>query len=136
MPFIELGEYMDSLANAILKSQGEGSGDPESSSGDGEIPRSWLQTIRKKASAYAKKRAFVAAQYSDQAASSPDFSTWELEILNSLSQGRTSEAIAADMHISVNMVKSAIRSVYTKLGAANRADAIRIATEKNLLTGA
>jgi LuxR family maltose regulon positive regulatory protein len=127
MPFIELGEHMFSLVNALLKAGPEGGG----------IPRDWLHSIRRGASAYAKKRSLVAAQYSGRdAAAAPAFSAWELTILNSLSQGRTAEEIAAGMKISVKMVKSAIRSLYTKLGAANRAGAIRAATEKNLLTGA
>jgi DNA-binding NarL/FixJ family response regulator len=37
------------------------------------------------------------------------------------------------MHISVKMVKSAVRSLYVKLGASNRAGAIRTATERGLL---
>jgi DNA-binding CsgD family transcriptional regulator len=37
------------------------------------------------------------------------------------------------MKISIGMVKSAIRSVCFKLGAVNRADAVRIAAVKGLL---
>jgi LuxR family maltose regulon positive regulatory protein len=55
--------------------------------------------------------------------------------LGSLSQGRTSEEIAGDMRIPVKMVKSSIRSLYVKLGATNRADAVRIATAEGLLKG-
>ncbi|MDR2048583.1 MAG: LuxR C-terminal-related transcriptional regulator [Treponema sp.] len=130
MPFIELGEHMYSLTGAFLKARPD---DGESA----EIPAEWLQTIRRKASANAKKRALVKAQYSDRETPAPaDFSQHELAILNSLSQGHTSEEIAGDMRISVKMVKSAIRSLYVKLGAANRADAIRVATERGLLSDA
>jgi LuxR family maltose regulon positive regulatory protein len=76
----------------------------------------------------------VAAQYSGRdAAGSPAFSDWELSILNSLSRGRTGEEIAEDLNISSNVVHSVIRSVYAKLGAVNRADAVRIATARGLL---
>jgi LuxR family maltose regulon positive regulatory protein len=99
------------------------------------IPRKWLQTIRRDASAYAKKRSLVAAHYTSlKTPAAADFSQHELAILNNLSQGHTSEEIADKMHISVKMVKSAIRSLYVRLGATNRADTIRIATERGLLT--
>jgi DNA-binding CsgD family transcriptional regulator len=124
MPFIELGEHMYSLTGALLKAHPDGLG----------ISPEWLQTIRRNASAHAKKRALVKAQYSGRETPAPvDFSQHELAILNSLSQGYTSKEIAGDMRISVKMIKSAIRSLYVKLGAANRADAIRVATERGLL---
>jgi DNA-binding NarL/FixJ family response regulator len=130
MSFIELGDDMYSLAGAILKAP---SAEPQSAESAG-IPREWLQSIRRSASAAAKKCSLVTAQYSGRVTpASPDFSQHELAILDSLSQGRTTEEIAKDMRISVNMVKSAIRSLYVKLGAANRAGAIRIATTRGLL---
>jgi LuxR family maltose regulon positive regulatory protein len=133
MSFIELGKYMVVLIGAVLKAQEEKSAGPES----GGIPKNWLQTIRKKASAFAKKRSFVVAHYSDrEAPASSDFSQHELAILGSLSQGYTSDEIAGNMRISVQMVKSAIRSLYLKLGVTNRAGAVRIATERGLLTNA
>jgi LuxR family maltose regulon positive regulatory protein len=127
MPFIELGEHMYSLAGAFLKARPD----------DSEIPAEWLQSIRRSASASAKKSALIRAQYSGrEAPASADFSQHELAILNSLSQGGTAGKIAGDMHISVQMVKSAIRSLYARLGATNRGGAIRIATERGLLTDA
>ncbi|MDR3167631.1 MAG: LuxR C-terminal-related transcriptional regulator, partial [Treponema sp.] len=136
MPFVELGEYMLGLINAQLKILGEGKdGDAENPDADGGIPREWLNTIRRDASAYAKKRSLIAAQYSGRDAAPPDFSEWEREIINKISQGRTAEEISAGLNISVKMVKSSIRSIYAKLGAVNRADAIRIATSRGLLTG-
>jgi LuxR family maltose regulon positive regulatory protein len=127
MPFVELREYMHSMAGILLKTY------PKGSECFG-FPRKWLETMRRAASAYAKKRSLVAAQYTGRDTDGfPAVSEWELEILSSLSQGRTSEEIAGDMKISLNIIKSAIRSLYTKLGAINRADAIRIATAKGLL---
>jgi LuxR family maltose regulon positive regulatory protein len=132
MPFIELGEDMYGLVNAVLKERAEGKGGAGSVCGG--IPQEWLYTMRRKTSAYAKQRALVAAHYSARESPAfPDVSGWELEILGSLSQGRTSDEIAGEMKISVSMVKSAIRSLYAKLGAANRADAIRIAAAKGLI---
>jgi LuxR family maltose regulon positive regulatory protein len=56
-----------------------------------------------------------------------------MEVLTGLSQGLTREEIAGLSAISVNTVKSTIRSIYNKLGAVNRADAIRIATALGLV---
>jgi LuxR family maltose regulon positive regulatory protein len=131
MPFVELGEDMYGLVNAVLKEKAEGKGGAESACQG--IPQDWLYTIRRKTSAYAKQSSLVAAQYSETAAL-PAVSNWELEILNSLSRGRTSEEITGEMKIPANMIKSAIRSLYVKLGAVNRADAIRIASEKGLIS--
>jgi LuxR family maltose regulon positive regulatory protein len=128
MPFIELGEHMSSLTGAFLKAHPENSG--------GGIPGEWLQTIRRNASASAKKHSLVRVQYTGrETPASADFSQHELAILGSLSLGRTGEEIAGDMNISVKMVKSAIRSLYVRLGVTNRTGAIRIATERGLLPG-
>jgi LuxR family maltose regulon positive regulatory protein len=145
MPFIELGEPMHSLVNAVLKipsetgkaagcsTDGAAGGTAETTGAD-EISRDWLYAIRRDASAYEKKRSLVAAQYSGRDnLLHRNLSEHELDILNRLSQGRTVEEIAREMNISDNMVKSVIRSLYSALGAANRADAIRIATAKGLL---
>ncbi|MDR1144301.1 MAG: helix-turn-helix transcriptional regulator, partial [Spirochaetaceae bacterium] len=147
MPFVELGEYMHSLVSAILKDHPDNlentaanatsfaASNAAANDAIFGIPRKWLQTIRRDASAYAKKRSLVAAQYANRETSVlADFSQHELAILNSLSQGRTSEEIAAAMRTPVKMVKSAIRQLYIKLGASNRAGAVRSATGLGLLT--
>ncbi|MDR1430232.1 MAG: LuxR C-terminal-related transcriptional regulator [Spirochaetaceae bacterium] len=132
MPFIELGDYMHSFLSALLKDHPD---DPANTEIAG-IPRKWLQTIRRDASAYAKKRALVAAQYSGrETPAPPDFSQYELSIVQNLSRGLTSEKIALALQVPVKTVKSAIRRLYSKLGAANRAGAVRSATEKGLLPG-
>jgi DNA-binding NarL/FixJ family response regulator len=134
MSFIELGDDMYSLAGAVLKAPPADPQSAESAESVG-IPREWLQSIRRSASAAAKKCSLVTVQYSGRVTpASPDFSQHELAILDSLSQGHTAEEIADDMRISIKMVKSAIRSLYVKLGVSNRAGAIRVATEKGLLT--
>jgi LuxR family maltose regulon positive regulatory protein len=132
-PFVELGESMHSLVSAVLKDcleekTGGGAGGVEG------IPRNWLYSIRSKASAYAKKCSLVMARYADRDTGGfLDFSEHERTILAGLSCGRTAQKIAADMKISVKMVKSVIRSVYAKLGVTNRAAAVRAATARGLL---
>jgi LuxR family maltose regulon positive regulatory protein len=56
-----------------------------------------------------------------------------MEILTGLSQGLTREELAENGDISINTVKSVIKNVYNKLGAVNRADAVRIATTIGIL---
>jgi LuxR family maltose regulon positive regulatory protein len=129
MPFIELGKDMRSLADAALK---DGS----------NIPREWLEKIRLGASAYAKKLFTVAEQCraeegetvsrpltNDQVALSPR----EKEVLTALLQGMTRVEIAAQTSLSANTVKSITRSIYNKLGALNKADAVRIAAGMDLV---
>ncbi|MDR1576197.1 MAG: LuxR C-terminal-related transcriptional regulator [Treponema sp.] len=137
-PFIELGENMYNLINAVLKS---GSGEkPDGKTACALIKREWLRAIREKASAYAKNLSLAADRCSGRNAPSvtedqgkPCISGHEKAILSLLSQGRTEKEIAGEMKISPQMVKSAVRSLYVKLGASNRADAVRIAAEKGLL---
>jgi LuxR family maltose regulon positive regulatory protein len=57
-----------------------------------------------------------------------------MEVLLGLSQGMTREEIAGLASLSANTVKSITRSVYNKLGAVNRADAVRIAVSLGLVS--
>jgi LuxR family maltose regulon positive regulatory protein len=127
MPFIELGKNMRTLAGAALRDEATA------------IPPAWLEKVRRNASAYAKKLFLVMERYRQpqQTGKVPNpvilLSRREKEVLTGLSQGLTREEIAGLFSISVNTVKSVIRSIYNKLGAVNRADAIRIATSQGLV---
>ena len=127
MPFIELGDDMRFLAGAALALTPD----------DGEyaIPRPWLETMRNKASVYAKKLNKAAEQFGDvrEEEKIPFLKSQELSILTGISQGLTREEIAGEESLSVSSVKNVIKTIYDKLGAINRADAIRIATEMGLL---
>jgi LuxR family maltose regulon positive regulatory protein len=127
MPFTELGRHMRTLADGALR-------DKLSS-----VPREWLLEIRRNASAYAK-RIFAARKVFGPAVRnraetyrSPPLSHREREVLDGLFRGLTREELAGSLAISVNTVKSVIRSIYGKLGAVNRADAIRIAATQGIL---
>ncbi|MDR2133646.1 MAG: LuxR C-terminal-related transcriptional regulator [Treponema sp.] len=124
-PFVELGKDMRTLTSAALKQENL------------PLPRDWLERINREASSYAKKLFFVAEQPRDGAerkfaGEGAALSRREMEILRSLCQGLTRKEMARVSSISINTVKSTIRSIYNKLGAVNRADAVRIATEMNL----
>jgi LuxR family maltose regulon positive regulatory protein len=126
MPFTEMGRYMRSLADGALR-------DNVSS-----VPREWLLEIHRNASAYAK-RIFAARKTFEpvvhsyiETCSLPSLSRREREVLSGLSRGLTREEIAGSLFISINTVKSVVRNIYSKLGAVNRADAVRIATARGI----
>ena len=125
MCFIEIGKDARALVEMALREK------------DCPIPRPWLEKIRRGASAHAK-RLFEAAEYFWErrypaVSRGSGLSPRELAVLTGLSHGLTREEIAGDSEISINTVKSVIKSVYNKLGAVNRADAVRIAVSKGIL---
>jgi LuxR family maltose regulon positive regulatory protein len=125
MPFIEQGNTMRSLAGAALKA------------GSHNIPQPWLETILKNASIYAKKIFLVIQKYQErepaEQASDRTLSFRERKVLIGLSRGQTRKEIAREAALSLNTVKMTITTLYDKLGAVNRADAIRIATAQGIL---
>jgi LuxR family maltose regulon positive regulatory protein len=132
MPFIELGKDMRSLVEAALKDPGFA---------DTAIPRDWLEKIRLGASAFAKKLVIIAEHYRTgdrggaarpPAGGQTALSRREKEVLTAILQGMTREEIAAQTSLSANTIKSVTRSVYNKLGALNKADAVRIASGMDL----
>ncbi|GHV90929.1 hypothetical protein AGMMS50268_14320 [Spirochaetia bacterium] len=145
MPFTELGKDMRTLAEAALKDK------PALHSKAAGIPQAWLEEVRRNAAAYAKKLYTAAELFGKNAAEGYDkgetektrvnktsalptpLSRREKEVLLYLSQGLTREEIAAALNLSINTVKSNVRSIYIKLGAVNRADAIRIAAACGIL---
>ncbi|MFK0160338.1 LuxR C-terminal-related transcriptional regulator [Streptomyces sp. NPDC090493] len=57
----------------------------------------------------------------------------EREVLGRLAQMMSTQEIAADLYVSVNTVKTHLKSIYRKLGVGRRADAVRRARERGLL---
>ncbi|GHT63413.1 helix-turn-helix transcriptional regulator [Spirochaetia bacterium] len=140
MPFTELGKDMRTLAEAALKEKAP------------LLPEAWLKETRRNAAAYAKKLYAAAAQFSRNTAEpsgisivkknrsektspalSNPLSRREKEVLSYLSRGLTRKEIAAALDLSINTIKSNVRSIYNKLGAVNRADAVRIAADTGIL---
>jgi DNA-binding NarL/FixJ family response regulator len=60
--------------------------------------------------------------------------TREIEVLRLLAEGLPNKAIATRLGISDQTVKFHVASVYSKLGAANRTDAVRLAIRQGLVT--
>jgi LuxR family maltose regulon positive regulatory protein len=123
MPFIELGKDMRTLTATALKESA------------GTIPKSWLEDINRKSATYAKRRTHIITEYMqvkgimDTIVISPR----ETEILTDLSHGLSRAEIAANRGLSINTVKMVINSIYSKLGAENVADLIRIAVQRKLI---
>lgn len=124
-PFIEASVHMQPLAELARRH-------PEY-----EFDHAWLEGAAQKATAHAKRIAALKRehqkQYHTPPAQSP-LSSREMEILLELSRGLTREEISQQQYISVNTVKTHIKSIYNKLGALNRADAIRLATLMGILS--
>ena len=119
-PFIELGKDMRTLSASAIKSNRV------------NIPRERLELINRKASAYAKRQSHIASGYKglDKGAS---LSRREREILEDISRGLSRSEIAASRGLSINTIKATVSMVYSKLGACNMAEVIRIAAENELL---
>ncbi|MDR2670689.1 MAG: LuxR C-terminal-related transcriptional regulator [Oscillospiraceae bacterium] len=100
------------------------------------LSKTWLENIHRKSSAYAKKLTLFVKDYrapDREELSAVRLSPREREVLSSLAQGLTRAEIAAALYLSDNTVKGIIKSIYNKLGAVNRADAVRIAADMRLI---
>ncbi|MDR1931434.1 MAG: LuxR C-terminal-related transcriptional regulator [Spirochaetales bacterium] len=127
MPFIELGENMRLLAGAALADE------------KSRIPRLWLENIRNRASAYGKQVSLIVEHYQAEAGEEQKPGVYltrqERSVLSGVSRGLKRKDISVETGLSLNTVRVIISAIYGKLGAVNRADAIRIATAKGLLPG-
>lgn len=57
----------------------------------------------------------------------------EIDVLRCLADGMTTTQIAERLVVSVNTVKTHVRNILAKLNAANRTEAVRIATQRGLI---
>ena len=123
MFFIELGKDLHSLIVAVRE---------QSSS---IIPEEWLEKVDRKASIYAKKTAVVSSVFKDEnnVDDSASLSEREREVLLDLYHGLSREEIATNRYLSINTVKTILRSIFIKLDAYNSVDAIRIGLGKKLI---
>jgi len=123
MPFIQYRKDMRTLTGAALKDAAC------------PIPESWLGNINRKSSALAKKQTHMISEYnlSNNQKEEVTLTKREIRILKELFQGLSRSEIAASQDISTNTVKMFINIIYDKLHASNLVDAIRIATERNII---
>jgi len=123
MPFIELGKNLHPLTSAALHQTECG------------IPNEWLKIIDRKASIYAKKTATILNLFKHEKNIKDNIhlTDREQEVLIDLHHGLSRDEIALNRYLSINTVKTILRSIYIKLDANNNVDAVRIALEKNLI---
>jgi len=125
MQFVEYGSKMRTLIRAARLN------------GYCKIPKEWLDTIYTKSSTYAKQLARVVSAYNQAhelvSGRQAKLSKREMEVLTYLCRGLTRAEIAESCYLSVSTVDNILNKTYDKLGAANSAEVVRIAKEKNLL---
>jgi LuxR family maltose regulon positive regulatory protein len=123
MPFIETGNDMRTVTAAAKRC------------GGGGMPGEWLDDMNRRSATYAKRLSRVVAEYRKDNGMGEDaaLSPRETEVLSGICSGLSRTEVAARLGLSINTVKAIMNIVYTKLGARNTADVIRIAIEKKLI---
>lgn len=123
--FIEAEDHMLHLLK-LAREQKKYAFDPE-----------WLERVEGETAAYVRRVAALRAAYKRQhpvkRAEDNPLTKREAEVLQALSRGLTREEIAVEQFVSVNTVKTFIRSIYNKLNAANRAEAVSIALSQGYI---
>lgn len=125
-PFIEYGHWMRALVGQIQGRQ------------DHPFDPAWLEMVYTKASTYAKrmssfKKAYERVYQSDDGTPQRPLTAREQEVLEYLAQGLKYDEMGDLMGISINGVKKHITSLYNKLGAMNRAEAVYIAMSRGMI---
>lgn len=95
--------------------------------GNHGLDEAWLDTVAGKATTYAKRCNAILQQMNCQSRSKPvtfRLSSREKETLNLLSEGMSREEIGEQMGITIHGVKRHLTSLYEKLGATSRSDAV------------
>lgn len=63
-----------------------------------------------------------------------DLTERERQVLRALAEGRTNNAIASDLHLSVNTVRNYVQAVLTKLGAHSKLEAVATAVREGIIS--
>jgi len=123
MPFIELGKDMRTLVLAAMRDD------------NCEIPRAWLELIKRKSAYYAKNQGLLITAYerTNNTNREIDLSSREREVLRDLYNGLSQSEIATKYDLSVKTIEMVNKNILGKLHAHSKTDVIRIASEKNLV---
>ena len=81
-----------------------------------------------------KITALLSAHQQSQKPAPDSLTRRECEVLNCVAAGKRNKEIAKELFISERTVKFHASSVFAKLGASNRTEAVRIAVSKNLIS--
>ena len=124
-PYIEYGSYMRNMMNNIRKYS------------PCNFDETWISTIKKKSSYYTKQLTNLRKEYLIENDLVKDtevrLTKREMEVLKLLAQGNIIKDISKQLFISMSTTKKHLASIYEKLGAVNRADAIRIASNYKII---
>ncbi|MFF7166754.1 LuxR C-terminal-related transcriptional regulator [Streptomyces sp. NPDC008086] len=96
----------------------------------------WFGRMLRRRPALAREHTWLTGTLAPQRAEPPlpePLSAREQDVLERLAQLMSTEEIAADLHLSVNTVKTHLKSIYRKLAAGRRGEAVRRARELGLL---
>ncbi len=120
-PFIELGKDMRTLVSRAKRESG--------------IPQEWLESVRRRSSSFAKIQSVMIAgcEKDREIHRGLELSARESEVLSDLCRGLSRTEIAEKQSLSVNTVNSVVNNIFSKLGARNTIDAVRIAAEERLI---
>jgi len=127
MPFIELSKDMRTLIAAALREQ------MDSSSQVCGIPRLWLESIKHKATSYAKNQSMFINEHKTYNSDNRVLSAREHDVLSDLYHGFSQSEIASKRSLSINTVKMITKGIYEKLHVHKISDLIRIAAEQRLV---
>ena len=99
------------------------------------IPKSWLEDINRKSSAFARRLTHMMSEYKvgNNDADKVLLTNRETKVLKDLSQGLSRTEIAASQNISVNTVKMVVNTIYDKLCVTCLHDALRIAISNRIV---
>jgi LuxR family maltose regulon positive regulatory protein len=122
MPFIELGKDMRTLVSTFLREQP-----------DLGIPRTWLESLKHKATSYAKNQSTFITENKTGNSNNKILSARENDVLNDLYHGFSQAEIASKRSLSVNTIKMVTKSIYDKLHVHKISDLVRIAAEQGLV---
>jgi len=76
---------------------------------------------------------FKKSKLSEEASSRTNFSYRELQVLERLTEGKSNQEIADNLCLSVDTIKSHLKSIYKKLGVCNRLQAIKLAITEGFI---
>lgn len=71
---------------------------------------------------------------SEEKPKAPDITTREMEVLRLVVEGRSNQAIADELFVSVHTVRNHVQSLLSKLGVNSKLEAIATATRQGLVT--
>ncbi|MDX2176496.1 MAG: response regulator transcription factor [Candidatus Sumerlaeia bacterium] len=91
-----------------------------------------LQTIRRVAAGERCMDARVAAKLADRIAKGA-LSAREIQVLSLVATGRANKEIAAELFISEGTVKAHLKSIFGKLDAVSRTEAVQIALQRGII---